>query len=68
MMDRMTINNEKDCTFNLTYHAFEEPEENISIKMRFENHKIKVSFVVDGRNHITTETLACSRDYRRLAA
>ena len=50
MMDRVTINNEKHCAFNLTYHAFEEPEENFGIKVRFENHKIKVSFIVDGRN------------------
>jgi hypothetical protein len=48
MMDRVTINNEKYCVFNLTYHAFEEPEENLSIKVRFENHKIKLSFIVDG--------------------
>ena len=68
MMDRVTINNEKHCAFNLTYHAFEEPEENFGIKVRFENHKIKVSFIVDGRNHITTETLSCSGDYRCLAA
>jgi hypothetical protein len=30
MMDRVTIDDEKYGAFNLTYHAFEEPEENLS--------------------------------------
>jgi hypothetical protein len=53
--------------FILSYLAFEEPQENINIKARFENYKIRVSFIVDGRNQIASKTLLGSRNYWRLA-
>src|SRR4030042_2248977 len=68
MMDGVTINNEEYFALNLPYDAFEKIQKDARFKAGLEHHEIKVTAVVDRRNHVAGKTLSGARDYWRLTA
>src|SRR5659263_769762 len=66
VMDRVTINNKKHFTFDLSHHSFDKAKKDMIIKATLENHKVEMPPVIDRRDHITSKALACPGDYRGL--
>src|SRR4030042_1115313 len=66
VMNRMAIYNEKYFLFILFYQTSEKSYKHIRPELTFKHHKIQTALVGEGRNHITAETLAGSRNYRCL--
>ena len=62
-MDRVAVNNEKDFAFALTYQTSKELQKDIPTKTLFEHHKIELSLIGDGRDHIATKAFSGSRDH-----
>jgi len=46
------------------YQAFDKFQEDIGIKIVFENHKVQLTLICNGRNHIATEAGSSCFDYR----
>ena len=62
-VNRMTINNEKYLAFTMANQTSEKLLEHFSSKPLLEYHKVKLSLIRDGGNHITTKALTSSRNH-----
>src|SRR5208283_1179913 len=60
----MSINNQKDLSFGLANHAFQELGEHVIAESFPKNHKRKMPFVSNRRDHVATESLPRSWDDR----